>query len=295
MDLTYLKEFVTLADIGNYLEAADQLYISQSALSRHIKAMEDELGIRLFDRSTRKISLTKFGELFYPYALNITNLHNQYQAALFDYKRSISGTLSIGSIPAIAQYRIIDLLMHFQKNYPDFSLNLIEEDSLQLIDRIKKNDLELAFIRTNVRNYPDFVQIPYAEDPLIAVLPAAHPLAARKSLRLPELADETLLLLSSNTFMYQLCVSECCKAGFEPKVGYTGNRSENILAMAEKGAGIALLTRNPIQPLKSRHLSIVRIEPEIVTRISLIYRKDKKLSLPAEQFIHMTKEASFLS
>ncbi len=290
MDLNYLKEFVTLADIGNYLEAADRLYISQSALSRHIKAMEEELGICLFDRSTRKISLTRFGELFYPYALKITDLRSQYQADLFEYKKNISGTLSIGSIPAMAQYKIVDLLVRFQKQYPQYPLNLIENDSLKLIDMVYNNKLELAFIRSNVKDHPDFVQIPYAKDQLIAVMPASHPFAERASLRLPELASETILLLSSDTFMHQLCVGECCKSGFDPRIGYTGNRSENILAMVEKGAGIALLTRNPILPLKNRNLSIVKIEPQILTWISLIYRKDKKLSLPAEQFIDMMKE-----
>nr|WP_277935275.1 LysR family transcriptional regulator [Parablautia muri] len=285
--MNYLQEFVVLADVGNYLEAAEQLYISQSALSRHIKAMENELGILLFDRNTRKIELSKFGEILYPYALSITQTRAQYQAALFDYKKNILGTLSIGSIPAMAQYKIIDLLFLFQQENSNFSLNLIENDSLNLIEMVRRNDLELAFIRSNTKTHPDFVQILYTEDPLVAVMPAFHKFADRKTLRLSELTDETLLLLDCDTFMYQFCVNECSKAGFEPKIGYTGKRSENILAMVEKGAGVALLTQNPILHLKSNDISIVEITPRLSTWISLIYRKDKKLGAPAKLFVSL--------
>lgn len=293
MEINYLNEFVTLARIGNYLTAADQLFISQSSLSRHIKALEEELGSQLFNRTTRKISLTEFGKIFLPYATEITELQTQYQTALFNYKRSERGILSIGSIPSMARYNILDLLFRFQNENPHFSLNLIENDSIQLIEMVEHNKLELAFIRSSEDISSHFHQIVFARDTLAAVMPVSHPLARRETLCLADLKDETLLSLSSDTFMYRLCVSECHRAGFEPKIGYTGRRSENIIAMVEKGAGIALLTQNPIVQSTNPDIAIVEITPKITTPISLIYNKDSELSKPARQFLKLMNSTTF--
>lgn len=290
MELNYLKEFTVLAEIGNYLEASDQLFISQSSLSRHIKAMEEELGATLFDRSTRKIALSDFGKIFLPYAQKMVRLQQDYQQELFNYKRNIQGTLSIGSIPSITQYHIIDVLFAFQQEYKNYSLNLIEGDPIQLTDMVRDGRLELAFIRTSEEPDHHLVRIEYAHDTLAAVMPSGHPLAKREHLHLKELANETLLLLSSDTFMYQLCVRACQSAGFDPNIGYTGRRSENILAMVEKGAGIALLTQNPIQRPSNSGISIVEILPQISTSICLIYKKDRKLSPAARQFVSLLKD-----
>lgn len=287
MELQYLKEFVTLAEVGNYLTAADSLCISQSSLSRHIKSLEEELGLPLFHRSTRSISLSEFGKIFLPYAVEMTQLQANYQSALFHYKRSIHGTLSIGSIPSMSQYHIIDLLLRFQQENPDFSLNLIENDSVQLLEMLEEEKLELAFIRSSEAICSSFRSILFAEDALSAIMPSSHPLAKKTGIQLTELAGETLILLSNGTFMYQLCVDECRKAGFEPNIGYTGRRSENLIAMVEKGAGIALLTRNPIMQPANPGIAIVELSPRISTSISLIYKKEKPLSQPARAFIAM--------
>ena len=103
MEINYLKEFVILARTGNYLEAADSLYMGQSSLSRHIKTLEEELDIRLLDRTTRKVSLTEAGRLFLPYAENIMLLQEQYQDVLLDFKKNNHISLSIGSIPSMTQ------------------------------------------------------------------------------------------------------------------------------------------------------------------------------------------------
>lgn len=289
MELNYIKEFVVLAEIGNYLEAADQLFIAQSSLSRHIKSMEDELGTSLFHRG-RKISLTEFGKIFLPYARQIVELQQSYQQELFEFKRSIQGTLSIGSIPSMAQYHIIDMLFRFEQENPNYTLNLTDGDSIQLMDMITDERLELAFVRSSKPLSDQFVQIEYAQDSLAAVVPAGHPLADKEALQLKDLASETLLMLSKDTFMYQMCVRACLSAGFQPRIGYTGRRGENLLAMVEKGAGIALLTQAPIRRPDNQNIRIIEIIPKITTSISLIYKNGRRLSPAAKRFIALIKD-----
>ena len=138
MEINYLKEFVILARTGNYLEAADSLYMGQSSLSRHIKTLEEELDIRLLDRTTRKVSLTEAGRLFLPYAEHIMLLQEQYQDVLLDFKKNNHISLSIGSIPSMTQYHITDALFLYQQKYPDYSLDLIEGDTRSEERRVGK-------------------------------------------------------------------------------------------------------------------------------------------------------------
>ena len=84
MQIDYIKEFIILAEIGNFLEAADHLFMSQSTLSRHIKSLEDDLGTPLFDRTTRKVSLNEYGHLFLPYAREISKIQYNYTTELYN-------------------------------------------------------------------------------------------------------------------------------------------------------------------------------------------------------------------
>ena len=108
METNYLREFVVLAQTGNFLEAADQLYSSQSTLSKHLKNLEKELGVALFDRTTRKVKISKYGLMLLPFAKQIVEAQDQYIAAL---KRSIETereVLTLGSIHGLAQYKILN-------------------------------------------------------------------------------------------------------------------------------------------------------------------------------------------
>lgn len=287
MELSYLKEFIVLSETGNYLEAADQLYISQSSLSRHIKALEDELGITLFERTTRKVLLSTPGSMLLPYARQIVELQHQYLDDLYNYKKNIQGTLSIGSIPSMEQYSILDLVIRYEQKYPNYSVNMIEDDPIRLTNMVQEGGLDMAFIRTAGPVKPPLSSVEYAKDLLTAVVPAGHRLASCSSIQLSELRNENLLLLSTDTYMYQLCVNVCHQAGFEPNIRYTCRRGENLLALVRKNMGIALLTRKPIQNSQQTDIISINIVPEIPTVISLVYRKDQNLSIPAREFLNM--------
>jgi DNA-binding transcriptional LysR family regulator len=119
MEINYLREFVVLAQTGNFMEAADLRYCSQSTLSKHIQNMESELGVPLFDRTTRKVALSTFGQLFLPYAKQIAELEDKYTAVLQSSLGTDREILTLGSIPALAQYKITDVLIDFKKSHPN--------------------------------------------------------------------------------------------------------------------------------------------------------------------------------
>ena len=215
MDIDYIHEFVVLADTGNYMEAADKLFLTQSSLTRHIQKLEADLGVLLFDRSTRHIELNKYGNLFMPYARQISQLQKEYTTTFCNELNRERGTIRIGAIPVMAQYQITDILARFQQENRNFMLDIQEADSLKLIQMLRDEEIDFAVIRESDDASSAFCKIPITQDTLAALMPAGHPLAVKDHIELKQLFRDSFLLLGRDTFMYSLCVRECRSAGFE--------------------------------------------------------------------------------
>ena len=285
MEINYLREFAVLAQTGNFLEAADILYSSQSTLSKHIKSMEAELGVPLFERTTRKVRISNFGELLLPYAKQITELRDEYTAILKSIIESSQETLNLGSIHGLAQYKITDVLINFKKSRPQSTLNVIQGSSRDLKEMLRQRKCEIAFIRDIDDVEEEFVKIPYVTDTIIAVLPITHPLARRKTIPLRMLKDENFLLEVPNTMPYILSVKACELSGFEPKVVFTDIDRENLIEMVSKGMGVSLILKQLLAFYSNPNVTLVDISPNVSTQIDLCYPKGVKLSDAANQFM----------
>lgn len=286
MDIEYIKDFVVLADVSNYLEASEQLFISQSSLTRHIQQLEKDLGVPLFERTTRKVNLNKYGQLFLPYANRIVQIQYEYESAFYNELRNVHNSINIGSIPSMVQYNITDLLIKFKKDNTNFTLNVIEAESHELKEMLRQSKIELAFVRETDDTDNEFIRIPYTADTMVAVFPIDHKLARSESVSLEQLKDEKFILLPEHSIMYDLCVSECRKAGFEPNIVFTGNRGENLIDLVSKGAGCSLLMKRPAVFLSNPNTILVDVVPGIRTKISLFYKRNTELSIAARHFIN---------
>lgn len=302
MDINHLKEFTVLAETKNYWEAAYRLFLNQSTLSKHIKSMESELGVPLFTRTTRKVELTDFGEALLPYARAVTRLHFEYSAKLMQMQNHQKGLISIGSLPAMAQYHITDLLLDFQRDYPESKIKITEDDPKILSELLLQKSCDLVFLRETkkagdcVREEQTLLErLPYLTDHMVAVLPLNHPFAAREEITLRDLKDEPFAFIKENTVMYDLCCRSCQEAGFIPNIIFTSHRLDSILDMVTKGGCTALLMNYHVEyPLESAFalkppFAAVKISPSIQTQISLCWRKETVLSPAAANFIEFCK------
>lgn len=302
MDINYFKEFSVLAETKNYWEAAERLFINQSTLSKHIKSMENELGIPLFSRTTRKVALTEFGTALLPYAQSIMHTQFEYSALLLQKQNSMKGLLAVGSIPAMAQYNITQLLLNFQRSYPDYSFRVTEDDAKNLKKLLTTKKCELIFLRESKHDIPntaetpdDLVRIPYITDYLVALLPNGHPLADRTELTLRDLQNENFCFLKESSMIYDICRLACQEADFIPNIVFDSHRLDSIFDMVTYGKCIALLmnrhTKNALNTPEAASFSAIKIVPAISTQISLCYLKNSALSKPAEHFIKYFKES----
>ncbi len=293
MELKYIREFVSLAETSNYFETAERLFITTSSLSRHIKALEEELGMPLFDRTTRKVVLNRHGRLFLPYAKQFVKIDDDCTMAFEEEDMYSKGAIGIGSIPMMKAYGISDILLQYRQSNKNVIININEADSTPLAEMLRKSEIDFAFLRNRHISVDEFDTIPIAEDHLVAVLPKAHPLAKQKNIAISQLEGEALLLISKNSVMYKLCTDLCRGAGFQAKVVFTSQRAENLIELISQGTGIALLMSKPIAPILPEDLTRVDIEPRVTTTIFLAYLKNRKFNTACKRFLELVKTVPF--
>jgi LysR family transcriptional regulator, transcription activator of glutamate synthase operon len=289
MEISYFKEFVVLAQTGNFMEAADILYSSQSTLSKHIKSMEEELGIPLFDRTTRKVKISKFGLLLLPYARQISEIQDKYIATLRINLDTDHEVLNLGSIYGLAQYKITDALVAFKKSRPQATLNVLQASSRDLKEILRQGKCELAFIRDIEDPQDEFIKIPYATDSLVAVLPIAHPLAKEKTIPLKKMKEENFLLEVPDTMPYRLSIKACELSGFQPKVTVTDVDREYLIGLVSKGMGVSLMLKRILLHFSDPEIAIVDITPNVSTQIHLCYLRGIDVSEAAKHFLLCAK------
>lgn len=301
MELNFFREFVVLADTMNYWEASERLFINQSTLTKHIQQMERELDVLLFERTTRKVELTEYGRLMLPYAREITRIHFEYNEKIQDKKDVENGTIVLGILPSMVQYRITDLMVRYQNVHPDISIKPIEEDSQNMRELLHKHQCRLAFLRDAPKMPsadPDLIKIPYMQDHLVAILPRSHPLAKQKSLHLEQLKNEKFITIKQSTMLYNLCLYACECVGFKPQIVFDTHRIDTILDFVCQEFGVALLmdchVNRPIHGSlgTASPFAVIDIVPEITTAISLCYLESITLSEAERDFIDHVKQYS---
>lgn len=287
MEIQYLKEFVQLAARENFLEAADELFISQSSLSKHIKRLEKELGTPLFDRTTRKVKLNAYGSLLLPYAKQISHLQDACTNALLTQITQNQHIIKLASIPSMPQYGITDYLLQFKQQHPEINFQIQQEVSSRLENLLREKKCDLAFIRELEDPHNEFMKLPFFTDHLTAVLPAAHPLAKARHISLTQLKKDSFLLMPKNSRPYKVCIAACQASGFEPQVTFTTHNLENIIDLVTKGMGIALLMKQLAGYLadKNSAIRIIDIEPCIESHITLCCLAHTTLSPQARAFL----------
>lgn len=292
MRISHLRDFIILAKHNNFLEAADELYISQSTLSKHIQTLEKELDVQLFTRSTRTVQLSPFGKVYLPHAQRLVDDYDKSLAELNQFKDELQQTIIIGTIPIMASYGITQAIMAFSKYFPKAKVRVIEADSHRLMTILDNGECDIAFIREDHKINDVLTGINFSSDRLVAVLPKTHKLAKNRNLSLQELSNETFLFLQPGTTMYDLSVNSCRSAGFEPVIAYTGNRAENILDLVKEGMGISLLMEKPISFLNPKGVSLIPIIPEIQTDIKLLHSKNRKPTSITKAFLDFISETT---
>jgi LysR family hydrogen peroxide-inducible transcriptional activator len=276
MEIHQLEYVMAVVKHHHFSYAADSVCITQSTLSHQIKRLEEELGVRLFERSTRKVRLTPAGREFANFASNILELLYQSRKVMQQYSDADKGEITVGAIPIMGILGFIPLLMDFQKTYPNIHMTFKEAGGETLLDDLQNEKIDTAFLipPANVKNYPDLQFYTLFIDDLVLLTYKSHPLAAERSVDLKLLRNDNFVLMNTNDGMLRANLDVCRKSGFTPNVVFQSGQVDTVAAVVAEGMGISILSSRVAKHVKSSGLSIIKIKgaPKKITSLAL--RKD---------------------
>lgn len=243
MELRHLRYFVTVAEELHFGRAAQKLHISQPPLSMQIRALENELGVTLLNRTQRHVSLTQAGNSLLGEARHI--LARVEQAVLTTKRagRGEIGELAIGFI-SVADYNVLPVVLReFRRRFPLVKLTLRESTTDAQIRDLAAGRIDVGFVLPPI-NEPSLESVPILREPLIAALPERHPLARKPGkLALEKLKDAPFILFPRPNApgLYDDVVSCCKAAGFSPRVEQEAIQMQTIVSLVSAELGVALI------------------------------------------------------
>lgn len=285
MELHQLRYLVAIARAGSFSRAAAQCRVAQPSLSQQIQKLEDELGEPLFQRSAKGAVLTAAGEALLGRAERILREVEEASAEARDAGKLLRGRVAVGAIPTIAPYFLPGILAAFSAEYPGVELEIHEDTTAQLLQKIASMEIDLGIASLPLEGSELEVRPLFSEELLLA-LPAQHPLARRRNVRLEDLEAERFILMKEGHCLGAQALNVCHQAKLEPNVVLRSAQIETIHALVAAGFGISLI---PAMACAMRSdpgfvcRSLATPTPQRV--IALCYRKGAYLSRAALRMI----------
>lgn len=289
MEIKQVQYFLSIVETGSFSAAADNLFISQSSLSKQIIALEKSLDVQLFDRSKRKVSLTEAGKAFEKHAQTFYDLYKSMLVDIGEFRKT-SPEISIAAIPVIAQYGITTYIAKFRAAYPDIKLVLEEREASTVLPALLQNKYDLAFARDYGVDTNQFSILEVVTDKLIVAVSKNHPLAEHASVALSELSNENFIMFNKGTLVYELALNACQSAGFEPRVFYSSLRGASIIGLVASNSGVALMMEKVLNYYRRPDVVAIPLTETFTSKIVITYSKEKKLSKSTKMFIRFMEK-----
>ncbi len=289
MDTNSLQAFVAVAETGSFSRAAEQLFLTQSAMSKRILILEQQLDSRLFDRIGRTVGLTEAGRELLPRAHRILLELDDARRSLSNLSGEVSGTLTVAASHHISLHRLPPVLRQYISEFPEVTLDLRFDESEIAYDNVLKGNLEIALITLAPRPNASIHSRTVWRDNLNYVVAPDHPLAALRQVTLEQLCDYPAILSGSATFTRQLAELQFSQLGLQPQKAMSTNYLDTIRMMVQIGLGWSLLP----ETMTENSLKVLNVDAPPVTReLGYITHKERTLSNAARHFILLLDQAA---
>ncbi|MGK2349497.1 LysR substrate-binding domain-containing protein [Actinomyces sp. W5033] len=267
-----LRAFVALCDHQHFGEAAGALGVSQPSLSQAITALEKRVGGELVERTTRRVLVTPLGKTLLPYAREAVLSAESFNEAVVNRGQALTGTLRLGLIPTLAPYLIPVIVDGLGHDLPQLTPELRELVTNDILDQLNQGHLDAAIISTDA-DLHRVTAIDMYDEPLVALVPAAHPWAGREDVNPSELDDQQLLLLDEGNCLRDQTLSLCQRYGSNPPVAVATTLS-TVVSMVSHGVGITVLPEGALRIFTDREgYAVARFGAKPpVRRMGLVHR-----------------------
>lgn len=269
MEIHQLQYVVEVARQRSFTKAADVMCVGQSTLSHQIAKLEDEIGLKIFFRSPRKVIITEAGEDFINYARRMLAELEGATQCVQAYSGLLKGTLHIGAIGALERIDFSTMMASFHQQHPLLQIDIVQEGSRRLLEMLHSSEIDVAFITMPQKLHEvdcNFYHL--ADDEIVLATSIHHPLAAKGVIDLAEAANERFIVHPSTQSIYEISIAACRKAGFFPNIVCHSSHFPTSLALISAGMGVSFF---PLEIVQSRpdQLSVVRLKEPIRKNIGM--------------------------
>jgi len=284
-ELVDLKAFVAVADLGSFVRAAQALNLSQPALSRRIRKLEDSLGAPLLERTTRHVALTMVGRDFAPKVRRFLGEFETSVLGISDIRARSGGLVSVAAVPTAVFYFLPRAISRFSEAYPRIRVRVLDIGANEGLEAVARGEAEFG-INFLGASYPELDFASLAEDPFVIACRRDHPLASRKRLAWDQLAGHRVITVGRNSGNRTLIDNALAQSGRTLTWAYEVTHLSGALGLVEAGLGVAVLPRLATPTSGHSTIRAIPLESPTVTRtIGLVRRKGAVLA-PSAAALH---------
>ncbi|MNW48598.1 HTH-type transcriptional regulator CynR [compost metagenome] len=285
-----MQVLIEVARQRSFTKAAEAMYITQPTISKTIKAMEEELGVVLFDRVGKKIELTDAGRIIATQAQQIVTSFQNLMAELDDLRNLKKGHLRIGLPPMVGASFFPKVIGEFHQRYPDITIQLFEDGAKKVEQDVAGGLLDVGVVVLPTVE-AELSCFPFVEEKLNLVVHPSHPLAEQESAELSELSQDGFVLFREDFTLHDRIIGECAKAGFQPHVIYESSQWDLISEMVAVGLGITLLPETICREIDDEGVRIIPlVKPVIPWKLGIVWRDDRYQSFATREWIRFAQE-----
>ena len=280
MTLTQLEYTLAVAEVGNFTLAAEKCFVTQPTLSMQVQKLEEELGVTIFNRSTKPLQVTDVGEKVLFQARKIVEESSRMNDVISEEKGIIGGTLKVGIIPTVSSTLLPLFLNIFIKKHKNVELKIEEYNTDTLSKKLEDNTIDCAIAATPLNNLK-IIERPIYYEPFVAYVPEHHFLSGNKSLELDDLSNSDLLILEDGHCFRNQVLNLCSLDDLNKQYELRSGSFETLINLSNNGPWMTIIPYLHSNNLSSKNIqNIIPFEdPAPAREISMIYSKSQ-LKLP---------------
>lgn len=291
INLNQLRVFYCVAKNISFTKAAEELFITQPAVTAQVKLFEEWCELKFFKKKGRGIALTDEGETLYRHACEIFEHEKKLESIIDDMKHLKQGVLRLGTPKTYARHLMPFITRRFHERYPQIKICLDEGSSLKMIESVLKLENEIAIVAT-VKSHPDLEVFPFAKEEIVPIVNPQHPLAKQSSVSVEQLSREPLIMRETGSGTRKCTDDLFNRHQCKPNILMETPNTPLIIQLVVNGDGVALLVKEAVlAEIQTNKLVTVPLQEEqVFLDNSVYYLKNQPLSGAAKAFIQLLDE-----
>jgi DNA-binding transcriptional LysR family regulator len=291
----HLQVFVTVAEKKNFSRTAEELLMTQPAVSQYIRKLEDDIGTRLLERTNKYVRLNKAGEIVYHHAKEILGLYTNMQNLVDNLVNKANGPLTIGASYTFGEYVLPRVFANLQENYPDIQPTLTIDNTSEIADLVATHQLDVGIVEGHFKELQLQVE-EFAEDRMVVVASSNHILAQKEHVEIRDLENETWIVREKGSGTREATEKMFRSFEFSPAKLMNFGSTQPIKEAVEAGLGVTMLSQWAVQKeLRNGDLTMIPMKGLPFSRPFSIVTKSPFQTKALEVFIGLLRENKMLT